>query len=57
MPPEAVEYQFRTPVEVDALRVTVPGPQLDPGVVLVIVGVGFIIKLVDVLHIEFPHDT
>ena len=49
MPPVAAAYQLIVPAEAVAPRVTVPVPQLDPGVVTVIVGIGFIVATTAVL--------
>ncbi len=37
VPPVEASYQFNTPALADAERITVPGPQRNPGVVLLIV--------------------
>jgi hypothetical protein len=39
-PPDGEEYQFIVPADAVAPRVTEPGPQIAPGVVPVIVGIG-----------------
>ena len=44
-PPVAAAYQLITPALAVAPRVTVPGPQLLPGVVPVIVGIGLMVAV------------
>ena len=48
-PPVAAAYQFIVPTEAVAPRVTVPVPQVLPGVVPVIVGIGLIVATTEVL--------
>ena len=54
VPPVAAEYQLMVPADAVAPNVTVPVPQLLPGVVPVIVGIGFMVArtavLVPVVH-------
>ena len=45
-PPVAAAYQFIVPADAVAPSVTVPVPQTLPGVVLVIVGIGFTIVVI-----------
>jgi hypothetical protein len=53
-PPVAPAYQLMVPADAVAPNVTVPVPQLLPGVVAVIVGIGFMVArtavLVPVVH-------
>ena len=49
VPPVAAAYQFIVPAEAVAPRVTVPVPQVLPGVVPVIVGIGLIVATTAVL--------
>jgi hypothetical protein len=49
-PPDDAAYQLIIPAEAVAPRVTVPVPQTDPGVVLVIVGTMLIVAVTDVLE-------
>ena len=51
-PPDDAAYQLIVPAEAVAPNVTVPVPQLLPGVVPVIVGVGFIVATTAVLAPE-----
>ena len=44
-PPVAAAHQLMVPALAVAPRVTVPGPQLLPGVVPVIVGIGLIVAV------------
>ena len=48
-PPVAFAYQFTVPAEAVAPKVTVPLPQTLPGVVPVIVGIGFTVAITGVL--------
>ena len=48
-PPDDAAYQLMIPAEAVAPRVTVPVPQTDPGVVLVIVGTTLTVAVTDVL--------
>ena len=48
-PPVADAYQLIVPADAVAPNVTVPVPQLLPGVVPVIVGIGFIVAVTAVL--------
>ena len=54
VPPVAAAYQLMVPAEAVAPRVTVPVPQVLPGVVPVIVGIGLMVAttavLVPVVH-------
>ena len=45
VPPVDTEYQFIVPALAVAPSVTVPGPHLSPGVVPVIVGIAFTVRL------------
>ena len=49
-PPVGAAYQLIVPAEAVAPRVTVPVPQTDPGVVLVIVGTVLTVAVTDVLE-------
>ena len=48
-PPVAAAYQLTIPADAVAPNVTVPVPQLLPGVVPVIVGIGFTVAITAVL--------
>ena len=48
-PPVAAAYQLMVPAEAVAPRVTVPVPQVDPGVVVAIVGIAFTVAVTAVL--------
>ena len=48
-PPVAAAYQLMVPAEAVAPRVTVPVPQVDPGVVVAIVGMAFTVAVTAVL--------
>jgi hypothetical protein len=48
-PPVGVVYQLIVPAEAVAPKLTVPGPHLDPVVVLVIVGMGLTVATTAVL--------
>ena len=48
-PPVAAAYQLMVPAEAVAPRVTVPVPQVDPGVTNVIVGIAFTVAVTAVL--------
>ena len=57
-PPDDAAYQLIIPAEAVAPRVTVPVPQTDPGVVLVIVGTLLIVAVIDVLEaVVHPFDV
>ena len=60
-PPVAAAYQLIIPALAVAPRVTLPEPQLLPGVVPVIVGIGFIVAVtavrVAVVHPVFVAST
>ena len=49
-PPVAAAYQLMVPAEAVAPRVTVPVPQVDPGVVVAIVGMAFTVAMTAVLE-------
>ena len=49
-PPVAAAYQLIVPAEAVAPRVTVPVPQVDPGVVVAIVGMAFTVAVTAVLE-------
>lgn len=49
VPPVAAAYQFIVPALAVAPRITVPVPHLDPGVVLVIVGIALTVAITAVL--------
>ena len=49
-PPVDAAYQLIVPIEVVAPRVTVPVPQTDPGVVLVIIGTMLTVAVTAVLE-------
>jgi hypothetical protein len=48
-PPDAAAYQLIVPADAVAARVTAPVPQTLPGVVPVIVGIGFTVAITAVL--------
>ena len=50
-PPVAAEYQLMIPSDEVAPRVTVPLPQTNPGVVLVIAGIGLTVTIIIVLAV------
>ena len=49
MPPVDAEYQFTDPANGVAPKVTVPVPQLEPGVVPVMVGMALMVAVTAVL--------
>ena len=51
-PPDAAAYQLIVPADAVAPRVAVPEPHTDPGVVLVIVGIGLTVAIIAVLNAD-----
>jgi len=54
VPPDGLAYQLIVPAEAIALKFVLPEPQILPGVVLVIVGIGTTVIVRELLLAVFP---